>query len=154
MDAFLIARYQSLVNLFQRKPIWWIEQCAYVLFLGACGRFFFRTQDDGLSGWAVLLLILDLLISGYCWLAGRSEVFMEHVFGYHQRLVRSFFTVCFVFYVAIDLLIIFVGGTPKPIGVITDLCQLALTSCFYFGSCEDPPPPKPRTKMSFNGGNA
>ena len=154
MDAFLIARYQSLVNLFQRKPIWWIEQCAYVLLLCGCGKFFFRTQADGLNWITVLFFIMDLGIFGYCWYAGRHEAFKEHVFGPDQTFVRTFFALSTLIYVGLEVVGAMFGHPPSPLSILANMSSASLTSCFFFGACLPPPPPKPRTKMAFNRGGA
>lgn len=151
MDSWLIARYQSLINLFQHKPIWWIEQCAYILAIGAAGRFFFRPET---TAWTYFMLFFDVLLVVFAWRAGRSEPFKEHAFGRQNTFVRCFFLAFVSFQVAMDVLIMVMGLGLKPFNLFSDMSQIALMSCFYFGSCEPPPPPKPRTKMAFEGNNS
>lgn len=149
MDNWLIARYQSIVNQFQHKTLWWIEQCAYLLLLGAIGRFAFRTTH---SLYEYFTLLVDMVVVSLTWYAGRHEHFAQHMFGRQNSLARlGILTISMVF-MGLDLLILLLGAGITPHQIASDVAQIAFISAFYFGACEDPPPPKRQEKMAFEGG--
>lgn len=151
MDNWIIARYQSLVNLFQYKPTWWIEQCAYVYGLVSIGRLFYRETFDW---WAVVIFLLDIVMVMVCLRASKSEAYTERVFGSGNKFIRFFFFSYTAFFCFLNVVIIGLGGSLKPISIISNMGLLAITSCFYFGVCLPPPPPKTSPKMAFEGSNS
>lgn len=142
IDKRITGLYQALVNASGKKPRWWGEQCAYLLLLAAM----FSTQRKDFYGPAWLHWVLIggiVLIAGSMWIESKSEA----LWAIHQQsnsiMLRAVWVLMFC-----DDLARLIWGTPR---LDTFTMGTAFVSLYYFLTCEDPPPPKPRTRTKLAG---
>lgn len=143
IDTKVLAFYQWLVNVSGKKPMWWGEQCCYLLLVGI-GFGFFR-EDTVIPRWLhLVLLTVMVLIAGALWAVSRSEL----LWSIEKKLRgEMFWRIAFLILMADDILATMVGfGHPDALAI-----SLAFLSYQYFALCEEPPPPKPRTRTTLAG---
>lgn len=142
IDKHITGLYQALVNASGKKPMWWGEQCAYLLLLGLClGAM--RTDFPG-PLWLRLVILCGLvLLAAFMWFGSRWAPGWEHNKEANTLPWRMVWLTLF----CMDVWAIFFG-VPR----VNALCvSLAFCSFHYFLTCEDPPPPKPRTRTKLAG---
>lgn len=135
IDRRITAAYQLLVNVSGRKPMWWGEQCAYLLAV-ALGLGLFAEMT--IPRWLHLVMSAAML---FCvmimWVGSRVPELWAHQAERASPLFRALFVVLMG-----DQALQAVAGIMRPHFLL--MC-ISMVSHEYFLLCKDPPPPKPRT---------
>lgn len=138
LDAALVAvPYQWLVNLSQRKKEWWVEQCAFAMFLTGVWA---MALADTMPGWfRVAAGIAFSLGAAMFFLISRVPPLMENLAADAQRRALD---LVFSAFVTALLLIKFDSAC-----VLLILHNVAWVSAHYFAACEPPAPPMRRSRL-------
>lgn len=141
IDVKLLGAYQAVVNLFQRKREWWVEQCAYLMAV-----LFALMWGASEKGWLETIgLFGGLLYAMTTFYEARLPVYFERLRAAvnfrHYLLV--FFLACWAFDFAV---LTFAPEEVDGIGrlLVSWIGRIALLSPSYFAACEPPAPPRKR----------
>jgi hypothetical protein len=140
LDTWVIGKYQSLVNLTQLKPVWWIEQCAFIILLAAIG--IHAIKPDGFIGWGLFGFIIKLACVTLFFWCSKSAIALEVLNSLSLRLVILVLSIIGVTS-SIMLIALTRGGLLKEIFEFT--YDLAMCSAYYFAACK---PPQPRRRVN------
>lgn len=143
LDTYIIALHQWIVNVSGHTPRWWGEHTGYaVALLPLLVAHFY--------GWTLYILVFAIAYSAsgatYI-LATRKRELWEVM----QMLARHSASARVVACSTAALILAFMGLTGRPAGFADWLILAVLVADLmhnYFRLCEDPPPPKPRTRAT------
>jgi hypothetical protein len=143
LDAWMIGKYQSLVNLTQLKPTWWIEQCAFVLLIAAIG--IHAIKPDGFIGWGLFDFVLKLTsVTLFFWCA-KSSYALEVLNSSSLRLMILILSI-----IGVTSSIILIALDQISLKVIFEFTyDFAMCSAYYFAACKPPPPRRRVNKLEF-----
>lgn len=138
VDLWLLERpYQWLVDASQRKPAWWVEQCAYAfLVFGAADV---MMVSKGAAWWRYLMVFLIFIGALSIWLEAKIPSMMAR--SATAMRWRRF------------LLVLVSINTPlivlrEALWLPGFAFGLALISSYYFAACKPPRPPERKTKLA------
>lgn len=141
IDNFILKMYQSLIDMSQKHPNWWIEQSGYATMIFGAINVFLRPSPDG---WVYFGMLLDMLCGAVFLIVARnSQLILQ---AGKEHFMRSL-----IFMLTIGILI---GYAYR----VYDNFQLYLIPCtirdviymsfWYFAACKPPAPPKKKEKLA------
>jgi hypothetical protein len=140
IDAWLIARvYQPMVDLFEKKPQWWVEQCSMALLLSAVMVSMWR--DSGSMQY--VRLATDVLCAALFVAYARMPVLFEW-------LAKADFTRRFLLILDLPLMVLILIPTKDysyAINVADISNSIAFLSVYYFAACRPPKPREPKRRL-------
>lgn len=138
IDRWIIDKpYQGLVNLLQRHPAWFVEQCAYVYFTTAVLQQMLR--PEALTTGNYIQMFVDLLLTALFIASSRIPVVLASV-G-EDKTIRILILLLTVVFAPSRF------NLEPGLAAINLLNDLIFLSVYYFAACKPPPPPEPRTKL-------
>lgn len=138
LDSWLLGKHQALIDWSERLPSWWIEQCAFLLFVASITRFVIR---DEIHGFHYFVLFMDLVCAFCAFIASRNESVKHSI---NDDNLRKFM-------LALGILFIpFWAFQPFSTTFIETIYQIAVIGVCFFAACK-PPAPKIR-KHEFSYG--
>lgn len=136
-DAWLIARiYQPIVDLVQRKPQWWVEQCAFAIVVTTILQRIFGHTSYVHVGFDVFFALVFVLT------ARTDYLFAELA---TMDIVRRW---CMVTTgVCIPFILIPLPNTPYALNLLDLANLLPFASVYYFAACRPPKPREPKRRL-------
>lgn len=145
IDNRITALFQALVNVSQRKPRWWAEHCAYLVVLALVVGVAMGPKD-GAPAWVHwILAAMSLVVMTAMVIVTRVEWIWAAL---AEDPSEIWWRAMWVIFFADDVVRLCMGDHRQVPGLLYGLGILAFS---YFLTCEDPPPPKPRTRASLAG---
>lgn len=141
IDNRITDLHQWVVNFTGKRPMWWGEQCAYLLVVAAG----FSAVTE-VAPWAAgmpwikwVMLAVLLMLATVLWSIARAEI----AWSYFRKGNTSVWRLLFVLFIVDDITWMVLGNVhPRPGSM---LLTIGFACYHYFNLCEDPPPPKRRT---------
>ncbi len=142
LDTWLIDNpYQGLVDISQRKPTWWAQQCVLGSLVMFVIQFVLFPQPGVWKPYA--FLGVNTITLSVLWLATLSPALFAWIGA--ARPVRCFILVLLLTNLYID---------EPTRDVLVLFGNFGVTSVYYFAACKPPRPRVPRTKLAGAGGAA
>jgi hypothetical protein len=142
IDSWLINKpYQGLVDWSQKKPEWWMEQCAFILIVAS--GISHALNPAGFTGWAIFTFMLDMVVAAvFFWYSKMPAAIRAGAMNQGLRL----------FMLSLSILGIVQAFKYPLVKMICDFFyELAFCSVYYFAACE-PPTPRKKTedRLAYN----
>lgn len=145
IDAWLIAHiYQAIVDISQRSPAWWAENCSYVCAVFGMIGLMRHGLVDGFGFWICFGIFFTMLGLFLVVFLVRSPILLAVVGRFHSG--RYFWLWLTVIGIVCRAIVEFTLDR-----VVLSISDLGYLSFLYFACCE---PPRPRTRLNFAGGTA
>lgn len=139
IDSWLIeGPYQAVVDLSQRKPVWWARQSLVANLVMVCIRAAAFSTEQSWKGY--LIPAICAACSAVIWITTHSPVAFAAT-G-QQRFFRLFLVV-----MTVPLLLGLVVGDPART-LAGLLIHIAFMSFYYFAACKPPRPRVPRGRLA------
>lgn len=135
-DYFLISFYQSLVDFFQKKPVWWVRQIAHGFLVLTLLLTLFGTET-------AFQVVINSAVTAIFYAYSRSEAETASLgsAGWIRVLI---FMLCF-WAAFLD------SFWAEPTAGLSIAREILFFSAYYFGACKPPKPKVPKTKFAMGG---
>lgn len=135
LDAWLLRLHQWIVDISQRKPQWWGQQCAIAMGMLCALRFVLDEHPNLIKTVGTGAL---LLISGGFWLQALSSAWFA---GFRNVGVWGRI---FIIGLAAGCVLGVLSNELSSAGLAAVGSSVATLSFYYFAACEPPAPPRRR----------
>ena len=135
VDSFTISIYQSIVDFFQKKPMWWLREISYIFFAVAIMMAFFSRSGGFLTA-------IDLILAWFFYDYSSSEA-QTASFG-ENDIFRLFIAALCLISIVLSFLEKDFNAIDTTLMVIRNVL---FVSAYYFAACKNPAPKVPHRKL-------
>jgi len=145
IDKRITALFQALVNWSQRKPRWWAEHCVYIVLLSMVVGVAIGPREEVPAWLQWVQAAMGLIIVTAMGIATRVQWIWDALAEDPSEIG---WRAVWVIFFADDVVRLCIGDHRQVPSLLYGFAILAFS---YLLTCEDPTPPKPRTRASLAG---